>query len=309
MHGSCAPSFQSIMKISPYMNRMFCLGALSITFALAACGDDDSHDSPTPAKDGTHLSATLPDQPDVRWSAGSEVRVLSQESILPNRYVCDHSTDGTNAVLTLSEGSADLVTGEAALVAYTPNNNIKGLWVSADNLFTIGQRIPRSYEAAEVGISGKDIPRPVALWAPVSFTQEGLMRAELRHLTALLNIPSSSIPENCRALLLVTHNRFLLNGESVQGGGDEALSGLFEAQLTGSPVLASSGLETTCDTLRINLDPDVVYDSYCIPVLAGTYRNLQVLAITSDHFFAEYDWTGSRLLQFTDKTLKAGVTY
>ena len=294
--------------LKTYINKAIGLYGCCLAIALAACSSDDKSDAPA-VKDGTRLSATLPAQPAAKWSVGDEVRVLNLSSISPNRYVASSASSGATAEFTLVEGSADLVTGDETVNAYTPNTNLKGLWANKDNETILGQRIPHAYEADEVGVSGTVVPRPVALWSPISFTQDGLMRAELRPLTALLTIPSSSIPAACGALLIVTHNSFLLNGETVQGGQDEPLSGMFEAVLTGSPALAPAEDAVTGDTLRINLDPATSYDSYCIPIIAGTYSNLQVIALTGDKQYTTYDWTGTRLLQFKDKPFTTGVVY
>lgn len=290
------------------MKKAIGLYACCLALALTACSSDNQSDAPA-SKDGTRLSATLPAQPAAKWSVGDEVRVLNLASISPNRYVAGSASSGATAEFTLVEGSADLVTGDETVNAYTPNTNLKGLWANKDNETILGQRIPHAYEADEVGVSGTLVPRPVALWSPITFTQDGLMRAELRSLTALLTIPSSSIPAACEALLIVTHNSFKLNGETVQGGQDEPLSGMFEAVLTGSPALAPAEDAVTGDTLRINLDPATNYDSYCIPIIAGTYSNLQVIALTGDKQYTTYDWTGTRLLQFKDKTFTTGVVY
>ena len=294
--------------LKTYINKAIGLYGCCLAIALAACSSDNQSDAPA-EKDGTRLSATLPAQPAAKWSVGDEVRVLNLASITPNSYVAGSASSDATAELVLVEGSADLVTGTETLNGYTPNTNLKGLWANKDNETILGQRIPRAYEADEVGVSGTLVPRPVALWSPISFTQDGLMRAELRPLTALLTIPSSSIPAACGALLIVTHNSFQLNGETVQGGQDEPLSGMFEAVLTGSPALAPAEDAVTSDTLRINLDPATSYDSYCIPIIAGTYSNLQVIAVTGDKLSQNYEWTGTRLLQFKDKTFTTGVVY
>lgn len=291
------------------MKSFFYLSALCLSLALTACSDDDSsQDTPEAVKDGTKLSATLPSQPAAQWLAGDEVRVLSLASITPNRYTASQASSGATAVLELTEGKADLVNQDGALNAYTPNPNIKAIWSTDDAQAVVGQRIPHAYAAAEVGIRDKQVPRPVLLWAPVIFDNNGQMHAELRHLTALLNIPSSSVPQEAHALLLVTRRIFTLNEEDIRGGNGEAVSGHFQAILTGSPVLAPGEDDATCDTLRINLDRQTNYDSYCIPIIAGKYSNLHVLAVTDDSLYP-YEWYGTSLLQFTDKTFTAGVVY
>lgn len=289
------------------MDRLIYISACCLVLSLTACGDDHE-DEPAVVKDGSRLSATMPTQPSAQWFAGDEVDVLNLASIKPNRYVADATSVGTTALLPLQEGSAQLVTGDDDLYAYTPNVHIKGIWASNDNRAFLAQRIPHAYEAAEVGILGTHVPRPVSLWSSVTFNKDGLMSAQLQHLTALLNIPSSTIPEGVRALLLVTHSTFKLNDEILKGGQGESLSGLYQTVLAGSAVLAPDEDEVTCDTLRINLDPKKNYDSYCIPIIEGTYSSLHVLALTGDRF-STYDWIGKELLHFNNKTFTAGVVY
>lgn len=290
------------------MNYSLCFGTLCLACFLSACSSDDTNQDPIPTKDGTRLSTTLPTQPSAQWFAGDEVDVLSLASIKPNRYVADATSVGTTALLPLQEGSAQLVTDDDALYAYTPNIHIKGIWATKDNTAVLAQRIPHAYEAAEVGTIGTHVPRPVSLWSPVTFNKDGLMSVQLQHLTALLNIPSSTIPEGVRALLLVTHSTFKLNDEIMKGGQSEGLSGLYQTVLAGSAVLAPDEDEVTCDTLRINLDTQKTYDSYCIPIIEGTYSSLHVLALTGDRF-STYDWIGKELLHFNNKTFTAGVVY
>lgn len=319
-------------KVKFYMIRFSFLSFVVSFFALTmiSCGGGDDGDTPTPkpqpqpdpepdpepvvvVKDGTFIQATLPASPTAQWSKGDELSVLTLSRITPNTYAAAGDVASATAALSLLSGNADIVDDDMPLIAYTDNMYIKGISANNDDEMVLNQLIPRRYEAPDVGSTGSVVPRPVALWAPVTFDDKGKMQAQLQHLTAVLCIQASDIPAGTRALLFVNHDKFKLNGETVQGGRNEALSGLFTAVLSGSPALAPDEDAVMSDTLRVNLTSEESYERYYVPIAAGTYSNLLVLALTGDilSFYDSqtYNWKGQALFQYKNKTFVSGTVY
>lgn len=90
----------------------------------------------------------------------------------------------------------------------------------------------------------------------------------------------------------------------ITDGKSEALSGTLKATLEKESALAVDKRLVSSDTLRVNLN-GITDQVFYLPVVAGTYENLHVLAVTQDSRYA-YRWIGTELKHYQNKTFTVG---
>ena len=100
------------------------------------------------------------------------------------------------------------------------------------------------------------------------------------------------------------------------GGKCEAISGTLNATLDASQIVAGQSYVEGCqlavdprlvsyDTLRVDI-PSVTEDNvFYVPIVAGTYKQLDVIAVTQDSKYA-YRWGGTLLKSYKDTEFKLG---
>lgn len=130
---------------------------------------------------------------------------------------------------------------------------------------------------------------------------------------------------------LITRDNYLLwynRGQNfVTGGQSEPLSGTLSCVLEDGAALAYSDKLVSRDTIRINLEniPEVVGTGITdfgtgeelttvenedkviyVPIVAGLYKDLHVIAVTEDSPFS-YQWVGEEIEKYTDEVFKANT--
>ena len=281
-----------------------------MTAGCSKNSDQEITPDPTPVPlphDYTRLTGVLPAQPESAWRKGDTINVFSLASVLDNCYVQSGATDAMTGNFKLTTGTEDIVETEKQLYAYTPNRYIYSKSATTDGLAKLTHTIPAAYSASEVGASGGIVPRSVSYWGFAAFGSDGSLYTELHGLTSLLKISPSALPVDTKALVLVTHPQFTLNNQKQQGGKGESLSGTLAAVLQAGTSLKTDRHFTSTDTLRINLDA-TSYDCLYIPVIAGTYSSLSVIAVSSDDV-SDYSWQGSIVKHFENKTFYVEEVY
>lgn len=279
--------------------------ALCATLLILSCSnDDDNGQQPTPAPQQYDLMATLPAQPVSAWSNGDEVRLMSVETIKQGHYQLVAGEGSSTGSFNLVTGSANVVQNDVLLYAYTYNKNIEGIWATSDNYLEIGQKISGLYQSAELGSANGVVPRPVAIWGFAKLDTDDKMQTQLHQLTGFMAITPSQLPADTKALVLSCHHDYTLNGQKVSGGNDEPLSGLFTAVLKDGAYLVDDDDFICHDTLRVNMDKGT-YDRLYIPLVAGNYSRLSVIAVTADSYDG-YTWEGTEIKAFTNRTVAVG---
>lgn len=294
------------------MNKRYHFLLLTVlVIFLSACSKSSNNngDDPTPepvvTKDLTHVIGTLPPLPASVWAAGDELRLMTLDDVRQNKYTLTEGQGAVTATFTLSSGTTELVERSSQLYAYTPNNYIEGIWASDGKIPELGQKIPGSYSAKEVASRDGIVPRPVTCWGTASFGNDSVLHTALQQLTAQLSVPASSVPNGTIAIVLVTHSQCMLNGKKISGGSGEALSGLFTALLKDGAKLVEDEDFICRDSLRVNFDSSIVYDRLYIPLIAGTYSRLSVIAVTEDTK-DDYSWKGTEIKTFTNRSVTVG---
>lgn len=290
-----------------YKKTVTRLLALCAALLLCSCSDDgNGKDTPGPdSKVTDRMTASLPAQPVSSWAQGDETYVMTLETSRQNLYTLSEGAGKSTGTFMLTSGTASVVEVNAPLHAYTPSKYIEGIWANKNSQAEMGHRIPRAYTASEVGCHDGIVPRPVAYYGPAVFGSDSVLHASFHQLTATLSIPVSAIPAGSSALVLVTHPRYTVDNQTITGGSSEPLSGLFTTVLQDGAQLREDDDFMAYDTLRVNLTGLAAYDRLCIPVIAGTYSRLSVIAVTEDTYY-DYEWKGTELKAFTNRTVAVG---
>lgn len=186
---------------------------------------------------------------------------------------------------------------------------------------------------------------PAPLWAECVETQtpSGIqLDATFHHLTGYMRVDMSTLPEGTKAIVLTTHGwPWAQEDENVAalvpkdidhgyqlvapgtlgvtvddtnsdwapvpyiyGGECDALSGTLTAELVDGAKLEVDPRLTHADTLRVNLD-GIKNQVFYIPLVAGYYKQLDVLAVTGDSRYA-YRWEGQLINRYQGKTVTVG---
>lgn len=115
--------------------------------------------------------------------------------------------------------------------------------------------------------------------------------------------------------------------DNIIGGQSEPLSGTLNAILKEGAALQYSDLLVSRDTIRINLEniPEISNSGYIditahqtltdvenadkviyVPIVAGLYKDLHVIAVTGDSPFS-YQWVGEEIQRYTDEVFKVNT--
>ena len=266
-------------------------------------------------KDASMLRGTFANGAGEGWDENDDVNVYTLESMKYNSYQLSEGAGSGNAVFTLIKGTENFENVEK-LYALTASKYIYGLSATVDGIAKVTVTIPNQYKIDEVGASEGTSRMPVPCWGIATFGMDGKLEATFQSMTALLKIDTTTLPEGTHALVLTTKSVGYLGTDELEPGEGESLSGTFYTDLKEDAKLVNSPIFISNDTLRVNLfddyeeETEIRYRYVYVPVIAGSYAKLHVLAITgdSDARVARHDrphhWEGKVL-----KTFNASTTF
>ena len=291
--------------------------AVAFVGALASCSDDLSL-SKANLDPNADLYATLPTEETTRmgvleygkvvWSEGDIINVYSANALKFNIY-------GLTSGAGESYASFDVITDNGVadkgeLVAVSSSQYLKGVHATEGGQMQLIAKIPANFtQNEEVGDDQETVYWPLAIpyWANnVSFTGSQL-NANMKALTGLLKINIKDLPAGTTAIVLNTHH-FAYTSEldyaaktNMLGGSDEALSGTLTTILKDGAALEVDEDYRHADTLRVDIDKLLDKNSddsktIFIPVIAGHYDKLSVLAISEDSKY-DYVWPNAEVLR------------
>lgn len=293
------------------------LACLPIAVLLACCSEDDGQlssaldkipiDSKTVAPQKSEVHQAAPNAAVLKgffaadncgWSEGDSIWTYTLQSLNHNSYRLSSGVGDGSALFTRTAGSDDYQDGNT-VYAITSCKYLYGLSATFDDKVQISVTIPRTYHIDDVGASEGCSRMPAPYWGIASFGSDGSLEATFSGLTSLLKIDSSILPIGTKAVVLTTHYFTDLIGEGKPVDGDgEPLSGTFDTVLEEGAKLAANPIFYSFDTLRVNLgDNAKAYKDLYIPVVAGSYTALNVIAVTRDSKYP-YEWEGQLLKAF-----------
>ena len=307
---------------SLFLTIVSMLSSLAATTLLTSCSDDDSRlsaaleDIPTDkmpkpvnrtnATSATNNSATLigrlSEGGAEGWAEGDDISIYTLQSMKHNGYLLSSGVGSATASFPRIEGTDNYEGGET-LYAITSCKYLYGISSTVDGRAQLSITIPRDYALDEVGAPEGSSRMPVPFWGIASFGSSGNLEASFSGLTALLRISLADLPAGTRAVVLTSHTYTDLIGEGKPEDGDgEPLSGTFDTILEEGARLAANPIFYSYDTLRVNFGDDASqYKNLYIPVVAGSYTALNLIAVTGDTRYA-YEWQGKVLKVFRKDT-------
>ena len=297
------------------MKRTLMMGLA--VFLLTGCSEDSKQDSfveqPIPEspsdnspvvhraapKDASVLRATFANGAGEGWNENDKVAVYSLKSVFYNTYELTSGAGTASAVFTRNTGEENYEDG-GAIFALTSIDRIYSFSATVKGDAKVSVTIPQQYDIAEVGAPEGGSRMPVPYWGAVNFGEDGKLETTFQGMTALLKIDAATLPEGTTAVVLTTKRDGYLGADELEPGQGEPLSGTFDTELKEGASVAPNRIFRSYDVLRVNLDTygeDIEQYRYLfIPVIAGSYAKLHVLAITDE--ISEGYWEGKVLKTF-----------
>ena len=308
-------------KQTAHSIKMFIMMLLLVL--TACCSKDHSDSGPTPEpepqpqpqpveKDMTRLTAKLITPEGIAvWTEGDSLKMFSVSAM---QQLCYHLTAGAgtaNGSFALM-GSSEIFDNDPDLYVITASDHIYGIAATETSIPMLAEKIPVEYSMKEVHALPSTFRMPAPYWGRVTISADGTPALDMCGLTALLSIDLTRLPHGTHAILLTTHNGFLLNNESVNGGGGEPLTGTFDTVFTDGATLEANSIFVKGDSLRVsffseedvrnnnNWTPPVLTGKIFLPIIVNTYKQLHVIAITGDDNVS-YSWEGTELQVFNNR--------
>lgn len=294
--------------------------AAAFVGALASCSDDLSISKGLDAN--ADLYASLPSEETTRmgvlenkavvWSEGDVINVYSANALKFNVYDLTSGAGESVASFTVSKDNGVASLGD--LVAVSSSEYLKGVHADENNKMNLIAIIPANFTQNELVNDQKTVYWPLAIPyydTNISFTGNQL-NANMKPLTALLKIDIKALPEGTKAIVLNTHHSATVDGGLTElGGSDEALSGTLTTILEDGAALKVDEDYKHADTLRVDIDEldkdqdKIIY----VPIIAGHYDKLSVLAVSEDDK-DKYSWPGAEVLRvFEDQDFEVNGKY
>lgn len=232
------------------------------------------------------------------WTEGDSIWIYTLQSMQHNSYLLSSGAGSPVGIFSRTSGTDNYV-DSGTLYAVTSCKYLYGFYSMTGGRAQLSVTIPNRYAASEVGAPEGSSRMPVPYWGIASFGEDGSLECNFSSLTALLKIDISTLPPETKAVVLTTHSYTDLIGEGTPVDGEgEPLSGTFDAVLEEGAKLAANPIFYSFDTLRVNLgDNAKAYKDLYIPVVAGSYTALNVIAVTRDSKYP-YEWEGQLLKAF-----------
>lgn len=290
------------------MRKAILIFTAGLLCVFSGCKGSDDEDEPvpvTPAKDPSHLTATLDGPGGALWTAGDTLVIVSMESVLNNKYALAAGAGTAAGTFQRTAESGEARYGTWQLYALTPCHHLYGISATDEDSIRVALQIPGAYSFSEVGAAQGGFRFPVPWWGATSYGPEGWLTARMRPLTGLLRIDSDALPANAYAVVLATHQGMFLGSSYLTDGHNEALSGTLNAVLRDGAAFETDPHFVSKDTLRINLGAKagtLTGQTLHIPLVCGTYHRLHVFAVTRDTY-GDYDWSGKEMKVYTDLTV------
>lgn len=240
------------------------------------------------------------------WFDDDSIRIYRLGSMHYNAYRLSDGKGSGSAVFTRFRGNDDYTTSSETLYALTSCKYLYGISATDDGQAKLNVTIPTSLSIGEVGAPDGSTRQPVPYWGTATFGTDGRLTAAFNSMIPLLHIDTSMLPPDTRAVVLTsTYYPVYLNGEMLDDGDGEPVSGTFEALLKqGTRLTANTDFFYTYDSLRVNFDDESPVDlrkNLYIPIASTSYKKLHVIAVTGD-IKGGYRWKGSLLKTFTPNT-------
>lgn len=252
------------------------------------------------AKDASVLRATFANGAGEGWDKNDKVSVYSLKSVFYNTYELTSGAGTANAVFTRNAGEENFEEG-GTIYALTSTDYIYSFSATVNGGAKVSVTIPQQYNITEVGAPEGGSRMPVPYWGIVTFGEDGKLETTFRGMTALLKIDTTTLPEGTYAVVLTTNKNSYLGADALEPGDGEPLSGTFDTELKEGATVAANRIFRSYDTLRINLDSyggvEGRHRYLFVPVIAGSYAKLHVLAVTGEDY--DNHWEGKLLKTFS----------
>ena len=254
-------------------------------------------------KDASVLRGSFANGGGEGWNEGDSVCTYTLQSMQHNSYLLSQGAGSANATFTRTAGSNNYENDDM-LYALTSIKYLYGFGATVDGNAQVSVTIPNRFKLSDVGAPEGSSRMPIPYWGVATFGEDGKLEASFQGLTALLKIDLATLPADTRAVVLTTHSYGEFgDGTELEEGDEETLSGTLDAILQEGAKLESNPIFYAYDTLRVNLNTDdwTQYRHIYVPVVAASYTNLHVIAVTGDYRFA-YAWDGQLLKTFKSNT-------
>ena len=252
------------------------------------------------AKDASVLRATFANGAGEGWDKNDKVSVYSVKSVFYNTYELTSGAGTANAVFTRNVGEENFEDG-GAIYALTSTDYIYSFSATVKGEAKVSVNIPQQYNITEVGAQEGGSRMPVPYWGIVSFGEDGKLETTFQGMTALLKIDTTTLPAGTYAVVLTTNKNAYLGADALEPGDGQPISGTFDTELKEGATVAANRIFRSYDTLRINLDSyeddEGQYRYIFVPVIAGSYAKLHVLAVTGEN--GDNRWEGKLLKTFS----------
>ena len=321
----------------------FFMAALAAT-ALASCSDDLSLGS-NPNLESNQVQASLPAMNDEMtragvlenyeggkawtWTENDQIRLFTLASLTYHNYGLV-SGEGTTTGKFQKIGDTEALSDDTQKYAVTEAANVYAVSASPSGNARVTMTLDGTCEVSRKDIeTGTLYKFPVPLWGEASDDTENLS-VDFKHLMSYIRIDLAELPLGTQAIVLTTHGiPYEVEGGAlnhgyqlvdeitsddqafwntipyIYGGECDALSGTLDADLVPGASLQVNKVLVHSDTLRVNLD-DVEDQVFFVPVPVGTYKKLDVLAVSEDSRYA-YAWAGTLLKSYKNEEFKLGV--
>ncbi len=255
-------------------------------------------------KDASVLRGTFAANGGEGWTENDSVWIFTTNSMKHNSYLLSQGAGSNNGTFNRTGGDDNYEKGET-LYALTSPKYLYGFSATMDGGAQVTITIPSRYKISDVGAREGSSRMPVPYWGLATFGSDGKLTATFKGLTALLKVDLTTLPSDTRAIVLTTHRYGDLGEAELPEGDEEPLSGTLDTELTEGAKLVSNPIFWAYDTLRVNLSTETAaqYRYAFIPVVATSYTNLHVIAVTGD-YRSPYYWEGKLL-----KTFKSNVPF
>ena len=278
------------------------------------------------------------------WSDDDKVKVFSLVGALTyDEYEVNQIDPSDPQVAYFDKTNEPSALGDEKY-AVTESQMVYAISATSDGKPRLTVTIPEEYTASH---EGKVYNFPVPYWGKVNTYEQQSdgttkLDVDFKATTGALRVDVNTLPAGTKAILLTTHgsrnlkeisgfqlaepaanggypqgyedtNGWWENVKEIVGGYNEALSGTFDAVLDPNNLEALKVNEILVhkDVLKVNLeDPRNINNQIIyIPLIAQTYKNLHVIALTGESANYTYRWFGTELKHYQDFTVQRSFVY
>lgn len=275
--------------------------------------------------------------PKAVWTEGDKVQVFSLVGALTHSDYKLNKVDASDPQVGYFDKTNTTSAVGDDKYAVTESESVYAISATPDGKPLLTVTIDTVYTAQQ-DATGKKFNFPVPYWGKVNTAEtqsDGTTKLDVdfKATTGLLRVDVNRLPVGTKAIVLTTHGGMNLDQEEgfqliptkpagyedtnrwwdekdaegklthapyTVGGFSEALAGTFNCVLdpANPEALKVDSRLVHMDTLRVNINP-ATNKIFYIPLIANTYKNLRVLAVTGDSKYT-YRWIGQELKNFQD---------